>query len=141
MSLSREQVEKVSLLARLRLSDAELETMTRQLGQIVAYVEQLAEFDTDDVEPMAHAVELANVFRPDELRPSFDRAAMLASARTPTASAIWCRPCWASEVKRGTMTAVGSGVPPDCCSPPSRRAGRPTPNTSNRRPLPCRSAT
>jgi len=80
MSLSREQVEKVSLLARLLLTDVELETMTRQLGQIVEYIEQLAELDTDDVEPMAHAVELANVFRPDELTPSYDRAAILANA-------------------------------------------------------------
>jgi len=80
MSLSRDQVEKVSLLARLLLSDAELDTMTRQLGRIVDYVEQLSELDTEDVEPMAHAVELVNVLRPDEPAPSFDRAAMLANA-------------------------------------------------------------
>ena len=80
MSLSRDQVEKVSLLARLLLSDAELDTMTRQLGRIVDYVEQLSELDTEDVEPMAHAFELANVLRPDEPAPSFDRAAMLANA-------------------------------------------------------------
>jgi aspartyl-tRNA(Asn)/glutamyl-tRNA(Gln) amidotransferase subunit C len=80
MSLSREQVEKVSLLARLRLSDAELETLTAQLGQVVDYMELLAELDTENVEPMAHAVELSNVFRADELRPSFDRAEMLARA-------------------------------------------------------------
>jgi aspartyl-tRNA(Asn)/glutamyl-tRNA(Gln) amidotransferase subunit C len=80
MSLSRDQVEKVSLLARLQLTEVELDTMTRQLGQIVEYVEQLSELDTDDVEPMAHAVELANVFRPDELKPSYDRTAMLANA-------------------------------------------------------------
>jgi len=80
MSLTREQVEKVSLLARLRLSPAELETMTAQLGAIVGYIEQLSELDTDKVEPMAHAVELHNVFRPDEVRPSTDRAEMLANA-------------------------------------------------------------
>ena len=80
MALTREQVEKVSLLARLRLSDAELATMTAQLGAIVGYIEQLAELDTDNIEPMAHAVELSNVFRPDEARPSFDRAEMLSGA-------------------------------------------------------------
>jgi aspartyl-tRNA(Asn)/glutamyl-tRNA(Gln) amidotransferase subunit C len=80
MSLSRDQVEKVSLLARLSLTEAELETMTRQLGQIVDYIDQLSELDTEDVEPMAHAVELANVFRSDDPIPSFDRAAMLAGA-------------------------------------------------------------
>jgi aspartyl-tRNA(Asn)/glutamyl-tRNA(Gln) amidotransferase subunit C len=80
MSLSRDQVQKVSLLARLQLSEAELETMTAQLGQIVGYVEQLSELSTDDVEPMAHAVELSNVFRDDEPRGSFDRREMLSQA-------------------------------------------------------------
>ena len=80
MSLSREDVEKVSLLARLRLSDEELDQMTAQLGQIVGYVEQLAELDTEDVEPMAHAVEVANVFAEDFSRPSLDRDQILANA-------------------------------------------------------------
>ncbi|HEY4313380.1 MAG TPA: Asp-tRNA(Asn)/Glu-tRNA(Gln) amidotransferase subunit GatC [Pirellulales bacterium] len=80
MSLTREQVEKVSLLARLRLSDAELETMTTQLSAIVGYIEQLAELDTDSIQPMAHAVELHNVFRADEVKPSVARSEMLANA-------------------------------------------------------------
>ena len=80
MSLSREQVEKVSLLARLRLSEAELERLTAQLSQVVDYMDLLSELNTEDVEPMAHAVEISNVFRDDELRPSFDRAEMLARA-------------------------------------------------------------
>ena len=73
MSLTRTEVEKVSLLARLQLSDHELTTMTAQLGQIVAYVEQLAELDTEDVEPMAHAVESFNVFAADRAAPSLER--------------------------------------------------------------------
>ena len=80
MSLSREDVKKVSLLARLQLSDDELDQMTDQLGQIVEYVEQLSELDTDDIEPMAHAVEVSNVFAEDVVRPSFDRDQMLAGA-------------------------------------------------------------
>ena len=80
MSLSREDVEKVSLLARLRLSDAELDQMTAQLGQIVGYVEQLAELDTDNVKPMAHAMEVANVLAEDFSRPSLDRNQILANA-------------------------------------------------------------
>jgi aspartyl-tRNA(Asn)/glutamyl-tRNA(Gln) amidotransferase subunit C len=80
MSLSRAQVEKVSLLARLELTEAELATMTTQLGQIVGYVELLSELETEDVEPMAHALEIANVFRDDEVRPSTSRAEMLANA-------------------------------------------------------------
>jgi aspartyl-tRNA(Asn)/glutamyl-tRNA(Gln) amidotransferase subunit C len=80
MSLSRADVEKVSLLARLKLSDAELQTLTAQLAQIVGYIEQLNELDTENVEPMAHAVEISNIFRDDQPRPSFDRGAMLANA-------------------------------------------------------------
>jgi aspartyl-tRNA(Asn)/glutamyl-tRNA(Gln) amidotransferase subunit C len=80
MSLSREDVEKVALLARLKLSDDELALMTAQLGQIVGYVEQLNELDTDEVEPMAHAVELVNVFRTDELVDSLPRDEALANA-------------------------------------------------------------
>jgi aspartyl-tRNA(Asn)/glutamyl-tRNA(Gln) amidotransferase subunit C len=80
MSLSREDVEKVALLGRLRLSPDELDRMTAQLGAIVGYVDQLAELNTDDVEPMAHAVELTNVFRADEERPSLPVAEALANA-------------------------------------------------------------
>ena len=80
MSLSRADVEKVSLLARLRLSDDELDTMTEQLGKIVNYIDQLSELDTADVVPMAHAVELTNVFVEDVPRKSLDRDAALANA-------------------------------------------------------------
>ncbi len=80
MALTRDEVEKVSLLARLKLTDAELDRMTAQLGQVVDYVHQLAELDTEEVEPMAHAVELTNVFRTDEVRPSLPRTEALANA-------------------------------------------------------------
>lgn len=80
MSLSRQDVEKVSLLARLRLDGDELDQMTTQLGEIVGYVDQLSELDTADVAPMAHAVEMANVFADDVVRPSCDREAILANA-------------------------------------------------------------
>ena len=80
MSLSREEVAKVALLARLRLSPEELDRMTSQLRQIVEYVEQLRELDTEHVEPMAHAVELRNVFASDDVQPSLDREQVLANA-------------------------------------------------------------
>ena len=80
MSLSRQDVEKVSLLARLRLGGDELDQMTAQLGQIVGYVDQLSQLNTADVPPMAHAVEMANVFADDVVRPSCQREAILANA-------------------------------------------------------------
>jgi aspartyl-tRNA(Asn)/glutamyl-tRNA(Gln) amidotransferase subunit C len=80
MSLTRQEVEKVSLLGRLQLTPAELDLMTAQMGQIVAYVETLAELDTESVEPMAHALDVSNVFAADELRASLPREAALANA-------------------------------------------------------------
>ena len=80
MSLTREEVEKVSLLARLQLAPEELSAMAVQLGRIVEYVEQLQELDTRDVEPLAHALDFENVFADDTLRPSLEREQALANA-------------------------------------------------------------
>jgi len=80
MSISRQDIEKVALLGRLRLTESELATMTAELGQIVGYVDQLAEVNTDSVEPMAHAIEVVNVFRADEVTPSLPRDEALANA-------------------------------------------------------------
>jgi aspartyl-tRNA(Asn)/glutamyl-tRNA(Gln) amidotransferase subunit C len=80
MSLTAEQVRWVAHLARLELSDAELETMTRQLSAILDYVGQLQTVNTDGVEPLAHPLPLHNVFRADELRPSLPVADALANA-------------------------------------------------------------
>ncbi len=80
MSLSRADVEKVALLSRLQLSDDELESMTEQLGKILSYIDQLSELDTDAVEPMAHALEISNAFRDDEVRPSLPRESALGNA-------------------------------------------------------------
>ena len=84
MSLSREEVAKVALLARLRLSTEELETFTGQLNSIVDYVAQLQELDTEDVEPLAHGVEVRNVFRDDVEEPPLPRLAALANAPSRT---------------------------------------------------------
>lgn len=80
MSLTRTEVEKVSLLGRLLLSEAELAKMTEQLGQIVGYIEQLSELDTGGVAPLAHPLDLQNVFAADEVRPSLNREAALSNA-------------------------------------------------------------
>ena len=65
MSLSNADVAKVAVLARLRVSPEEIETFTGQLNSIVDYVAQLQELDTTGVEPLAHGIELRNVFRDD----------------------------------------------------------------------------
>lgn len=78
--LTRDEVERVAVLARLKLSDAELDSLTAQLGQILGHMEQLNELDTEDVDPMVHAIELQNVFRADEVRESLPREDALANA-------------------------------------------------------------
>jgi aspartyl-tRNA(Asn)/glutamyl-tRNA(Gln) amidotransferase subunit C len=80
MSISRQDIEKVALLARLDLSETELATMTAELAKIVGYVDQLGEVDTEGVEPMAHAIEIANVFREDVVAESLPRNEALANA-------------------------------------------------------------
>jgi len=80
MSLTAEQVRWVANLARLELSDAELAVMTNQLGRILDYVGQLQSLDTEGVEPLAHALDVADVFRADEPRPSLTVDEALANA-------------------------------------------------------------
>lgn len=80
MSLSRQDVAKVGLLARLALTEADLERMTGELSKIVDFVSQLSELDTAAVEPLAHPLETRNVFRPDEVRASLSTAEALANA-------------------------------------------------------------
>lgn len=80
MSLSTDEVLKVAHLARLELSADELTAMTRQLGAILDYVQQLQQLPTDGVEPLAHPLPLHNVFRADEPAPSLPVDAALANA-------------------------------------------------------------
>lgn len=80
MSLTIEEVAKVALLARLRLSPDELATFTGQLNSIVDFVAQLQEPDTTGVEPLAHGIEVRNVFRDDVLGPALPREKALANA-------------------------------------------------------------
>ncbi len=80
MAISREEVQKVALLARLLLSPEEVDRMTAQLGQILDYMALLNEASTEGIEPMAHAVEMANVFREDQVEESLPRESALANA-------------------------------------------------------------
>ena len=79
-ALTRADVLKVAKLARLKLTDTEVDDLTAKLGSILEYVDSLNEVATDDVDPLVHAVELSNVFRADEVVPSLSREAALANA-------------------------------------------------------------
>lgn len=63
--ITRSDVEHVALLSRLELSEGEKELFTRQLGDILRYVQKLNELDTSDVPPTAHVLPLKNVYRED----------------------------------------------------------------------------
>ncbi|MEM7555948.1 MAG: Asp-tRNA(Asn)/Glu-tRNA(Gln) amidotransferase subunit GatC [Cyanobacteria bacterium P01_A01_bin.84] len=78
--IEREQVKKVSNLARLELSQEEEEKFTTQLGSILDYFEQLNELDVKDVEPTTRAIDMVNVTREDNLQPYAHRDAILESA-------------------------------------------------------------
>lgn len=75
-------------LARLRLSDAELEKMAGELSGILQHVDRIGELDLDDVAPTSHVVELENVLRPDEPRPSWPREDVLRQAPDPAEGAF-----------------------------------------------------
>ena len=79
-TLSREDVVKVAMLARLALSDAELSSLTEELSKIVGFVSQLSEINTDEVEPLAHPLDSQNVFREDRPGPSLTTADALRCA-------------------------------------------------------------
>jgi aspartyl-tRNA(Asn)/glutamyl-tRNA(Gln) amidotransferase subunit C len=78
--ISREEVEQVARLARLHLSDEELERMREQLDAILAYIDKLRELDVEGVAPTSHAVPLVNVMRDDENTPCLPQEATLANA-------------------------------------------------------------
>jgi len=78
--ISLAEIEKVAVLARLLLTPAEAQMMTEQLGKVLEYMSLLNEVNTEEVEPLAHAVELTNVFRDDRVTASLDREAALANA-------------------------------------------------------------
>jgi aspartyl-tRNA(Asn)/glutamyl-tRNA(Gln) amidotransferase subunit C len=80
MALSPDDVRWVAHLARLELSEAELEMMARQLSSILDYVNQLQQVNTEGVEPLAHPLPLQNVFRADEPAPSLSVDEALANA-------------------------------------------------------------
>jgi aspartyl-tRNA(Asn)/glutamyl-tRNA(Gln) amidotransferase subunit C len=78
--LSREEVAKVAKLARLRITDAELEQFTQQLGQILEHANDMTSLNLAEVEPTGHPFGLVNVMRDDVVRPSIDRDAVLKEA-------------------------------------------------------------
>lgn len=78
--ITRDDVAHVATLARLELSEQELDLFTGQLAAVLAHADDVASLDTAGVPPTAHPLPIENVLRPDEPRPSLDRAEVLAQA-------------------------------------------------------------
>ena len=86
--IDREQVLHVARLARLELSEDEVERMAAELSGILEHVDRVASLDLDDVEPTSHVVELENVLRADEPEPSLPRERVLEQAPDPVDGAF-----------------------------------------------------
>jgi aspartyl-tRNA(Asn)/glutamyl-tRNA(Gln) amidotransferase subunit C len=86
--IDRDQVLHVARLARLKLSDEEVERMASELSGILEHVEHINELDLDGVEPTSHVIALENVLRPDEPRPSWGRDEVLESAPDPASGSF-----------------------------------------------------
>ncbi|MBW2062868.1 MAG: Asp-tRNA(Asn)/Glu-tRNA(Gln) amidotransferase subunit GatC [Deltaproteobacteria bacterium] len=80
MKINRAEVEHIARLARLKVSDADIEKLTSQLNSILMYMDKLSELDLSELEPMAHTQSMSNVFREDVVKPSLDPEHSLANA-------------------------------------------------------------
>lgn len=80
MTLSREKVEHIADLAKLALSDEEIESYQAQLSAILKHFEQLQELDTEHVPPTATVLPLLRVTRADEVKPTLEREEVLQNA-------------------------------------------------------------
>ena len=80
MSATEIDVKYVAHLARIALTPDEEQKLGAQLGHILAYIEKLKELNVANVDPTAHAIPLANVTRPDEVRPSLPHVEAMRNA-------------------------------------------------------------
>ena len=80
MKITKEEVEHVAFLARLKFSESEKERFTTQLNNLLEYIDQLGQLDTTNVAPTFHAVARTNYFREDIVRPSNPQDLSLSNA-------------------------------------------------------------
>ena len=80
MTIKREDVLHIAMLARLKFNDEEIKYFASQLSCIIDYIDQLKEVKTSGVEPTSHVFSIQNVFREDNVKPSLDKEAVLKNA-------------------------------------------------------------
>lgn len=80
MAITVKDVEHVAKLARLELTEDEKEKFTRQLGDVLKYVDQMNEVDTSNVEPLSHPIDFVNVMRDDVVKYEQTKEALMQNA-------------------------------------------------------------
>ena len=88
MAISEEQVRHVAMLARLALTDEQVVHLGEELNSILGHIDTIQQLDLAHVEPTAHALDVVNVMRPDEVRPGLDREVALRNAPEAEAGAF-----------------------------------------------------
>lgn len=80
MKVTKEDLENVAVLSRLRIPEDQQQKYMQQMDSILTYMDNLSEVDTTDVKPTTYALPMQNAFREDVVRPSLDREAALQNA-------------------------------------------------------------
>ncbi|MDH3973275.1 MAG: Asp-tRNA(Asn)/Glu-tRNA(Gln) amidotransferase subunit GatC [Deltaproteobacteria bacterium] len=80
MTLKKDDINKVAHLARLELSQGQVDSLTKDMNNIIGYIDKLAELETENIEPTSHAVPVTNAFREDALKEYFTVEKGLANA-------------------------------------------------------------
>lgn len=80
MAISQDEVRHIGRLARLTLTDGEVELYAKQLSEILEYVNLLDELNVEKVEPMSHVLDMVNVMREDKALPSLSREEVMKNA-------------------------------------------------------------
>lgn len=80
MKISAKDVEHVADLARMYITDEEKKALESELSAIIDFADKLSEADTTGIEPAAHAIHIQNVFRKDEVKPSYKREELIENA-------------------------------------------------------------
>lgn len=88
MSISREEIKHIANLSRLNVSDSDLDKYAETLSNIVDMANEISKLNTDDVKPTSHILENVNVFRKDEVSPSYSREKILENAPTKESGCI-----------------------------------------------------
>ena len=83
MKISAEEIKKIALLSRLEIKEDQIESVGKQLNDILSYMHLMSQVDITDVKPTAHAVSMSNVMRDDVPQPSLSNEKALQNAPEP----------------------------------------------------------